>query len=80
MCATTRRRSPSCFRRCGISRKDLRAAGWTVDYVTLDDPANSGSFEGEVARAVARHGATRIVTTEAGEWRVHARARSAGAP
>jgi deoxyribodipyrimidine photolyase-related protein len=48
----------------------LRAQGWTVDYVTLDDPANSGSFEGEVARAAARHGATRIVTTEAGEWRV----------
>ena len=48
----------------------LRAAGWRVDYVTLDDPANSGSFEGEVARAVKRHRVTRIVTTEAGEWRV----------
>ncbi len=48
----------------------LRTAGWRVDYVTLDDPANSGSFDGEVARAVKRHGATRVVTTEAGEWRV----------
>ena len=48
----------------------LRAAGWTVDYVALDDPASSQSFDGEVARAVVRHGATRIVTVEAGEWRV----------
>ena len=33
----------------------LRADGWTVDYVTLDDPANSGSLGGEVVRAIARH-------------------------
>ncbi|WP_375392901.1 cryptochrome/photolyase family protein [uncultured Sphingomonas sp.] len=50
----------------------LRAAGWTVDYVRLDDPDNSGSFTGEVARAVARHAPERIVATEAGEWRVAA--------
>ncbi|MDP1027245.1 cryptochrome/photolyase family protein [Sphingomonas sp. KR1UV-12] len=50
----------------------LRAAGWTVDYVTLDDPANSGSFTGEIARAVERHAPDRIVVTEAGEWRVAA--------
>ena len=48
----------------------LREAGWTVDYVRLDDSANTGSFTGEVARAVGRHAPTRIVTTEAGEWRV----------
>jgi deoxyribodipyrimidine photolyase-related protein len=23
---------------------ELRAGGWAVDYVTLDDPANGGSF------------------------------------
>lgn len=50
----------------------LRAAGWTVDYVTLDDPANSGSFTGEVARAVERHDPRAIHVTEAGEWRVRA--------
>ena len=50
----------------------LRAAGWTVDYVTLDDPDNAGSFTGEIARAVARHAPDRIVVTEAGEWRVAA--------
>ncbi len=50
----------------------LRAAGWTVDYVKLDDPDNAGSFTGEVARAVERHAPDRIVVTEAGEWRVQA--------
>ncbi|MES2173094.1 MAG: cryptochrome/photolyase family protein [Pseudomonadota bacterium] len=50
----------------------LRALGWTVDYVTLDDPANSGSFTGEVARAVERHQPAAIHVTEAGEWRVQA--------
>ncbi len=48
----------------------LRAAGWRVDYVTLDDPDNSQSFAGEIARAVVRHAAARVVTVEAGEWRV----------
>lgn len=50
----------------------LRAAGWTVDYVQLDDPENSGSFTGEVARAVERHAADAIVVTSSGEWRVQA--------
>lgn len=48
----------------------LRAAGWTVDYVRLDDAGNSGSFTGEVARAVARHRAGRVLVTHPGEWRV----------
>jgi deoxyribodipyrimidine photolyase-related protein len=48
----------------------LAEAGWTVDYVRLDDPDNSGSFTGEIARAVQRHAPERIVVTEAGEWRV----------
>lgn len=50
--------------------EELREAGWTVDYVRLDDPENSGSFTGEVARAVQRHGASAIRIVEAGEWRV----------
>ncbi len=48
----------------------LRAEGISVDYVTLDDPANSGSFRGEVARAAARLAPERIVVTWPGEWRV----------
>ena len=50
----------------------LARAGWTVDYVRLDDPENAGSFTGEIARAVQRHAPERIVVTEAGEWRVAA--------
>jgi deoxyribodipyrimidine photolyase-related protein len=49
---------------------ELRARGITVDYVRLDDPANAGSFTGEIARAIARHAPERIVLTEPGEWRV----------
>lgn len=50
----------------------LRSAGWTVDYVALDDPDNGGSFTAEIARAVARHAPDRLIVTEAGEWRVQA--------
>lgn len=50
----------------------LRALGWTVDYVRLDDPANRGSFTAEVARAIERHRPRAIHVTEAGEWRVRA--------
>ena len=49
---------------------ELRADGWQVDYVRLDDPANTGSFTGEVARAVERHAPSEIRVTESGEWRV----------
>jgi deoxyribodipyrimidine photolyase-related protein len=52
--------------------EDLRGAGWTVDYVQLTDPENSGSFTGEVARAVERHKVSALRVTEAGEWRVKA--------
>ncbi len=55
---------------------ELRGRGITVDYVRLDDPANTGSFTGEVERAIARHGARHIVLTEPGEWRVQAMAES----
>ena len=49
---------------------ELRTLGWQVDYVTLDDPGNSGSLVGEVARAAERHGTDRVVVTEPGEWRL----------
>ena len=49
---------------------DLRAEGVAVDYVRLDDPANTGSFTGELGRALLRHAADRVVVTEPGEWRV----------
>lgn len=49
---------------------ELRAEGWAVDYVQLEDPQNSGSFSGEIERAVIRHSAQEVLSTEAGEWRV----------
>ncbi|MDF1722800.1 MAG: cryptochrome/photolyase family protein [Minwuia sp.] len=49
---------------------DLTASGWHVDYVKLDDDANTGSFTGEVERALKRHEVDRISVTEPGEWRV----------
>ncbi len=48
----------------------LAARGVRVDHVRLDDPDNTQSFAGEVARAVARHRPARIVATHPGEWRV----------
>lgn len=49
---------------------ELQGLGWQVDYVRLDDPGNSGTLAGEVRRALARHGLTRVVATEPGEWRL----------
>ncbi|GMN04051.1 cryptochrome/photolyase family protein [Erythrobacter sp. MTPC3] len=49
---------------------ELSDAGWSVDYVKLTDPDNSGSFTGEVARAAERHDPRAIHIVEAGEWRV----------
>jgi deoxyribodipyrimidine photolyase-related protein len=48
----------------------LRGRGVRVDYITLDDPQNTHSLRGEVARAVARHRPSQVVVTEAGEWRL----------
>jgi deoxyribodipyrimidine photolyase-related protein len=50
--------------------RELRAEGWCVDYVALDDPDNTGAFTSELERAVKRHDPARIVTTEASEHRV----------
>ena len=49
---------------------ELEAQSIRVDYVQLEDEGNSGSFTGEVERALQRHGCERIVVTEPGEWRV----------
>ena len=50
--------------------RELGDAGWRVDYIRLDDPANSGSFTGEVMRAVDRHRPDSLRIVEPGEWRV----------
>ena len=49
---------------------ELRQTGVTVDYVTLEDPENTGDLTTELRRAVARHTPDRVMVTEPGEWRV----------
>ncbi len=49
---------------------ELRDAGHRVRYVMLDDPDNTGSFDGEMKRAVAELKPAHLVLTEPGEWRV----------
>jgi deoxyribodipyrimidine photolyase-related protein len=50
--------------------EDLREQGVRVEYVRLTDRGNTGSFTGELERAVESHGPARVVVTEPGEWRV----------
>lgn len=49
---------------------ELRTEQIHVDYISLDEEGNSGSFSGELHRAIVRHRPDRIVVTEPGEWRV----------
>ncbi|WP_424972899.1 cryptochrome/photolyase family protein [Dinoroseobacter sp. S76] len=48
----------------------LREQGWTVTYTTLDDPENTHSIPGELLRRAAQVGATEVIATEPGEWRL----------
>jgi deoxyribodipyrimidine photolyase-related protein len=49
---------------------ELREAGYQVHYVTLDDTENTGTFTGEVTRAVQRYQPNKVIVTEASEYRV----------
>ena len=55
---------------------ELQQAGWEVDYVRLDDPANTGTLADEVQRALVRHGLAQTKMTEPGEWRLLAEMQS----
>ncbi|MFV1878600.1 cryptochrome/photolyase family protein [Nioella sp.] len=48
----------------------LQADGWRVAYTRLDDPDNAGSIGGELLRRAAEFGATEVLATEPGEWRL----------
>ncbi|WP_103334695.1 cryptochrome/photolyase family protein [Pseudotabrizicola formosa] len=50
--------------------EDLRRAGWTVAYSRLDDPDNTHSMPGELLRRAAEFGATEVLATRPGEWRL----------
>ena len=49
---------------------DLRAAGLTVHYTHLDDPANAGSLAAELQRALQRLRPAQLVMIQPGDWRV----------
>lgn len=48
----------------------LREDGWDVRYSQLDDTENSGSIVGELLRRAEETGATEVLATEPGEWRL----------
>ncbi len=48
----------------------LREQGWQVAYTRLDDAENAGSIPGELLRRAAETGATEVLATEPGEWRL----------
>jgi deoxyribodipyrimidine photolyase-related protein len=48
----------------------LEGAGWTVRYTRLDDPDNAGSIPGELLRRADETGATEVLATEPGEFRL----------
>ena len=50
--------------------EELAEAGWRLLYVKLDDPENTGTLIGEVARALADRPADRVLLTEPGEFRL----------
>jgi deoxyribodipyrimidine photolyase-related protein len=50
--------------------QELKDRGHKVRYITLDDPANTGSFDDEVARAITELSPKRLILTEPGEYRV----------
>ena len=48
----------------------LEGEGWRVAYTRLDDPENSQSISGELLRRAAEFGASEVIATKPGEWRV----------
>ena len=48
----------------------LRDEGWNVDYSELDDTDNSQSICGELLRRADQHGASEVIATKPGEYRL----------
>ncbi|WP_299917295.1 cryptochrome/photolyase family protein [uncultured Roseobacter sp.] len=48
----------------------LREDGWDVRYAQLDDTQNAGSIVGELLRRAEETGASEVLVTEPGEWRL----------
>ncbi|WP_236179424.1 MULTISPECIES: cryptochrome/photolyase family protein [Pseudomonas] len=58
----------------------LRDQGIRVEYVTLDDPENSGSVPGELHRWQALLQAEQVHITECGDWRLEHSIKECGLP
>ncbi|WP_338548993.1 cryptochrome/photolyase family protein [Roseovarius phycicola] len=48
----------------------LRQNGWQVAYAKLDNPDTSPSIVGELLRRAEGHGASEVIATRPGEWRL----------
>ncbi|MEM8578758.1 MAG: cryptochrome/photolyase family protein [Pseudomonadota bacterium] len=48
----------------------LEREGWTIAYSKLDDPGNSQSIVGELLRRAEEYGASEVLATEPGEYRL----------
>jgi deoxyribodipyrimidine photolyase-related protein len=48
----------------------LEGEGWRVAYTRLDDAANSQTISGELLRRASEFGASEVLATKPGEWRV----------
>lgn len=59
-----------CFSAMRHFAKELTSEGWKVLYTKLDDPENSRSITGELLRRATEVGATEVLATEPGEWRL----------
>ena len=51
---------------------ELKKEGVSVTYVKLNDKGNTGSFTGEIHRAIKTLKPSRLIVTEPGEYRVRA--------
>jgi deoxyribodipyrimidine photolyase-related protein len=58
--------------------EELRAAGWQVDYVKLDDPDNRDSFAAQLAHSMGALKPDTVIATEPGELRVQQALLGAG--
>ena len=57
-------------------KETLLENGYRLRYTELDDPLNTGSFEGEITRCLNDFSFDRIIVTHPGEFRVLANMRS----
>ncbi len=50
--------------------EELKAKGYRVRYITLDDPHNTGSLEKEIRRITSEISFKQVIVTEPGEYRL----------